>query len=221
MPKEEQKAGPDYSMFEKLTDGYVSTLETQAPEFRDLIYRAWAKHTEGKKDGQGKGLGGALSEAANEYAKKSIYGITQEGQGNEDYQARLHEILVSATGLSKSALEKALDGENIVHAGDLEHILKIGTESLQKNKIGIISSKLHELSADEQKAFKGYVAQLAKDLGYKKVTEETLLTHKSAMDIYMNLIQEFAKQKLTQKARAEADLTGVANNTENFEEAAA
>jgi hypothetical protein len=221
MVKEEPKTGPDYSKFEKWTSDYVTSLATLAPNFRDRVMRVWAKQTEGKKDEQGKGLGSAIYDDAVDFVKKEVYGITEEGKGNEDYQTRMRDIYNQTISLDKSGLEKALGSKNIVHSGDLEGIIDIGSKHLTQNKLSITASKLSDLTEEEQGTFKGYVAKLAKDLGYTKVTEKSLLTHKSAVSLYIKLVKEFAKKELEGKAKAELDLTGAANNTDFEEEAAA
>ena len=189
-----------HKKFSDITDIILVEAQNRAKGLEDALTLAWADTFKANPADHGKDMGAKLYDAGAKYVREELYGLTGPLGGNANLATQVDAILAQTLGVSKVQLVDTYKDEKVVHAGDIEGIVKATTQGLGKAMQGIQAQKLKSLDASDKDAFVDYVLALGAEVGAKNLKKDKMPTLNAAIEQYLGLMPLVAQYKGLRKS---------------------
>lgn len=143
-------ADPHKKFKEDITDLMTVEAPRRIQEIGDCTMLAWAEQYKTNPADHGKDMGEKIYDAGAKYVREGLYGLTGPLGGNANLATQLDAIIAQTLGVSKTELIDHYKDEKVVHADDVQTIVKAMSKGLVKSMQGIQAQRLRNLGTSDQ-----------------------------------------------------------------------
>ena len=189
-----------HKKFSDITDIILVEAQNRAKGLEDALTLAWADTFKANPADHGKDMGAKLYDAGAKYIREELYGLTSSLGGNANLATQVDAIIAQTLGVSKTQLVDAYKDQKVVHAGDIESVVKAMREGLGKAMRGIQAQKLRSLGESDKDAFVDYVLALGAEISATKLKKDHMPTLTAAIQQYTKLMPLVAQYRGVKKS---------------------